>query len=62
MTATCNHPTKATGVANLDSSCKVGHQVYTARLSVTVCPTCRQVELYADAAQYLFDWLGGKQG
>jgi hypothetical protein len=60
MTAMCNHPTKASGVVNLDMSRKVGHEVYTARLSVTICPACGQVELYADAAQYLFDWLSGK--
>jgi hypothetical protein len=61
MTVTCSHPKRASGVVHVDLSRKAGNEIYTARLSVMVCSTCGQVELYADAAKDLVDWLDGER-
>ncbi len=62
MTVACTHPASVTGVVDLDLIRKTpDKRMYTACLSVAVCPDCGHVELYAHAAQYLCDWLTGKR-
>lgn len=56
----CKHPSRTSGVVELDISRTPDRAVYSVEVSVGVCEKCGHVELYAKSYQALCDWLKKK--
>jgi hypothetical protein len=57
----CKHPDRVTGELNLDFSRYRGDQAfYSTSISAAVCRTCGYIELHANYAHALCDWLAPK--
>jgi hypothetical protein len=55
----CLHPNRASGVFQCDLSRRTGEEgsIYSAKLRVSVCESCRHVELYSESHRDLCSWL-----
>jgi hypothetical protein len=57
----CKHPSRASGVVQLDFSRGTSDRaIYSAEVSVVVCEECGYIDLYAKSCRLLFDWLTKK--
>lgn len=53
----CKHPSRTSGVVELDISRTPDRAVYSVEVSIGVCEQCGHVEFHAKSYHALCDWL-----
>jgi hypothetical protein len=56
----CTHPSRKSGVVEMDISRTPDRAVYSVEVAVGVCELCGHIELYAKSHRELCDWLTRK--